>query len=785
MAPIAGIQGFGNTLGMASNDGGSGTVGDIICFGAGGNNRPSITTDSSGNFYIVVTADQGYFGGEGAGQFVTPDDIMVIKFNSAFEVQWKKLIGTPPNNNTTSGQDFVGNNAAGKFGIATDDTHLWITFQERLQAYRYRIQVIKYNVSDGSVAWKRMIETADEDMLSGGLGIDSSGNAYVGYHGEGPGGDNFIMKLNSSGTKQWERQFGGTQQDEIYHMVVDSSGNVYTCGLHNRFPASGDLSTQPYYDWSWGIAKYNSSGTIQWYRAFGDSNYSGSGSSNPADRAYAMCLDSSGNIYVTGNLDGATGVVKYNSSGTMQWYRNYINELYPSTGGTGRAVCVDADDNVYVVSVTNRFFLNILQEIGTIFKWNSSGTLQYQQHLDFGFGSSGAGTAWDAIIQDNQIYVVGDNIGVLTISRLPTNDSQMPGFQESPGIDLCYFSVDYFGPHRPITSGSWNGYYISNRGYNQGVYDVSTQTVNSDASNWMMFKPFIADSTTLTDTAALYTGITTDRGIVGVSTAIENEVVMQSRQNDILFELDARNSSSWPGSGSTWSDLTGNNRNFTLSGATNGSDAVSFDGSDDYGEIAHAAWMPHSTEPLYIDAYITNLVLPGPGQFNAVLSKSNSSGTIQWGVGFYTTPGSSNNEYRMVFVATGTNNSLGAASATPIYYTMPDPSAMQTGYHHFGWAYEGNSFRSGDMSLYIDGVRVGFWQGNLNNSGTNYRLGDEDTSADLRIADSEAGAFIDNHLDGDIRVLRCYTEPINSRFNLQNWMNCIEEPKVFKYQIPN
>ena len=117
---------------------------------------------------------------------------------------------------------------------------------------------------------------------------------------------------------------------------------------------------------------------------------------------------------------------------------------------------------------------------------------------------------------------------------------------------------------------------------------------------------------------------------------------------------------------------------------------------------------------------------------------------------------------------------------------MPDPSTIQTGYHHFGWAYEGNSFFKGGMYFYLDGVQVGFWEGDLNQpGGTNYRLGDEDTSADLRIADSEAGAFIDNHLDGDIRVLRCYTEKIGPRFNLQNWMNCIEEVKVFKYQIPN
>ena len=194
MAPIAGIQGFGNTLGMASNDGGSGTVGDIISFGAGGTDRPSITTDSSGNFYIVVTADQGYFGGEGAGTAVSPLDIMVIKFNSAFEVQWKKLIGTPhtvPLTNDASGQDYVGTVREEKFVIATDDTHLWITFQERLGSYSFKIHVVKYNVSDGSVVWKKSIESVDDGILSGGLGIDSSGNAYVGYSHD----DTFVMKL--------------------------------------------------------------------------------------------------------------------------------------------------------------------------------------------------------------------------------------------------------------------------------------------------------------------------------------------------------------------------------------------------------------------------------------------------------------------------------------------------------------------------------------------------------------------------------------------------------------
>ena len=51
--------------------------------------------------------------------------------------------------------------------------------------------------------------------------------------------------------------------------------------------------------------------------------------------------------------------------------------------------------------------------------------------------------------------------------------------------------------------------------------------------------------------------------------------------DDVLFFFDATNPKSYPGSGTTWTDLTSNGRNGTLSGATFSTDHINFDGSND------------------------------------------------------------------------------------------------------------------------------------------------------------------------------------------------------------
>ena len=124
--------------------------------------------------------------------------------------------------------------------------------------------------------------------------------------------DLFVVKYNSSGTKQWTNQLGSSSRDSANDIATDSSGNIYVTGTTyweldgNTSAGKADLF----------VVKYNSSGTKQWTNQLGTWD---------TDFANGVATDSSGNVYVTGStyrsLDGNTSagnadlfVVKYNSS---------------------------------------------------------------------------------------------------------------------------------------------------------------------------------------------------------------------------------------------------------------------------------------------------------------------------------------------------------------------------------------------------------------------------------------------------------------------------------------
>ena len=144
---------------------------------------------------------------------------------------------------------------------------------------------------------------------NGGLDVNSnSGNKDI-----------FLVKYNSSGTKQWTRQLGTSANDLGYGVVVDSSNNIYVTG-----DAGGGLdgnTSSGNHDLF--LVKYNSSGVKQWTKQLGTSDW---------DQGNGVTVDSLGDIYVTGytndGLDGNTNVgvvgsadiflVKYNASGVKQ-----------------------------------------------------------------------------------------------------------------------------------------------------------------------------------------------------------------------------------------------------------------------------------------------------------------------------------------------------------------------------------------------------------------------------------------------------------------------------------
>jgi len=346
------------------------TVFTRIYNGSGNNvdNILDMTIDASGYIYIT-----GY-----SFSANTSGDIYTAKFDSTGSLVWQVTYDGPPSK-YEQGNSIAVDASGNVYVTGESDGSSSCTVN-------YDFITVKYDVN-GSQQWAKRIDGAGhaEDKAEK-IVIDNSGNCYV--TGRTYNGNNFdymTAKYNSSGVQQWVKYLDRTHNDYATDMAIDNTaGALYVTGRSKLN------------DMDYGTIKYDLSGNQVWTAFY---NYVGE------DRATQVKLDGAGNIYVTGqsDMDPTTGVnfnivtVKYNSSGTQQWAKNF------GSGSNGddnpNAMVVDNAGNVFVAGQTGTALANDY----AVLSYNPSGTMQWSKTFN---GASNGDDAANGIAIDNTGNVI-------------------------------------------------------------------------------------------------------------------------------------------------------------------------------------------------------------------------------------------------------------------------------------------------------------------------------------------------------------------------------------------
>ena len=279
-----------------------------------GNESPyRIRTDSSNNIYFTGAL---FANSQGS------NDVILGKLNSSGTFQWAYGLGGTSTDKAygmdidSSGNIILAGDSGSVGGLGSND-----------------VLVIKYN-SSGTLQWARYITSSTFDS-SRGIVTDASNNIYVAGEANNKG---LIVKYNSSGTLQWQKSFTASGAFDIYDLAMDSLGNLICIGVINGYSAAGNYGIFTF--------KMDSSGNAVWSRHL-DIGASGNG------YAGKIAIDSSDNIIVTGYISGITPlksiIIKYNSSGTLQWQRDMTgpgNTIMPQ-------IALDSSDNMILAGWTN------------------------------------------------------------------------------------------------------------------------------------------------------------------------------------------------------------------------------------------------------------------------------------------------------------------------------------------------------------------------------------------------------------------------------------------------
>lgn len=250
---------------------------------------------------------------------------------------------------------------------------------------------IQWKQSFGGSNWDQpycIQQTADKGYIVAGETYSDDGDVK-GYKGKSTNSlDAWIVKLDSSGSIEWQRCLSESRMEEVYSIQITPDGGYILAGY--TLSNGGDTIGKglPGINPNCWIVKMDKLGNVQWQKSLGGSgaDYAGWGNSiqTTEDGGYIVgCIATSPDGDVQGGHDGKYWIVKLDNSGDIQW-----KKLFGGTDGSGKLSQIYSiektfDKGYVVIGFTNSNDGDVSGNHGQrdywVIKLDASGNMEWQK----------------------------------------------------------------------------------------------------------------------------------------------------------------------------------------------------------------------------------------------------------------------------------------------------------------------------------------------------------------------------------------------------------------------
>jgi hypothetical protein len=292
-------------------------AGSTRSFGAGAEDFWLVKTDEFGNVEwnrtyggpnidiahsMVATSDGGYALAGYTASFGSGSlDFWLVKTDGSGNVEWNQTYGE-------TGSEWaraVIKTADGGYAIAGETNSLGVGHTDWW--------LVKTDAS-GSMQWSKTYGGTENDAVSSLAATPDGGYALAGYTDSFGAGTNdfWLVKTDSSGDAEWSQTYGGTEWDLAYSMVVTSDGGYVLAGYTDSFDAGTGRDF-------W-LVRADASGKMLWNKTYGGTE---------ADVAQSLVATSDGGYALAGStMSFGAGqkdfwLVVTDGSGNVVWSQTY------------------------------------------------------------------------------------------------------------------------------------------------------------------------------------------------------------------------------------------------------------------------------------------------------------------------------------------------------------------------------------------------------------------------------------------------------------------------------